>query len=139
MTSSVTFFSFKKLGLITDSKILEIALTLGHKLFYPIERIINRKTSDILSQNFVWISKHSKEGESCMLIKSKKVGLLKNLHNASRSNLFSVEIPKSTKEEGKQIEELVGELQGEGKIKVREMTQRKDCVYLTGILKYASE
>lgn len=74
-----------------------------------------------------------------MLIKSKKVGLLKNLHNASRSNLFSVEIPKSTKEEGKQIEELVGELQGEGKIKVREMAQRKDCVYLTGILKYASE
>ena len=68
-----------------------------------------------------------------------KGGLLKNLHNASRSNFFSVEIPKATKEDGKKIEELVRELETEGKIRVREMVQRKDSVYVNGILKYLSE
>jgi hypothetical protein len=68
-----------------------------------------------------------------------KVGLLKNLHNASRANFFSIEIPKATKEVGKKIEEWVGELESEGKIKLRECVQREYSVYLHGIIKYASE
>ena len=68
-----------------------------------------------------------------------KVGLLKNLRNASRGNFFSTEIPKATKEDGKKIEEWVGELESEGKIKLRECVQREYSVYLHGIIKYASE
>jgi hypothetical protein len=68
-----------------------------------------------------------------------KVGLLKKLHNASRDNLFSTEIPKATKEDEKMIEEWVGELENEGKIKLRECVQREYSVYLHGIIKYASE
>ena len=68
-----------------------------------------------------------------------KVGLLKNLHNTSRGNLFSIEFPKSTKEAGQKIEELIGELEREGKIKLRECIQREYSVYLQGIIKYASE
>ncbi|MDN4074116.1 MULTISPECIES: hypothetical protein [Fictibacillus] len=68
-----------------------------------------------------------------------KVELLRNLHKASRGNLFSIEIPKATKENGRKIEEMVGELQTEGKIKLRECVQRDYSVYLQGILKYASE
>jgi hypothetical protein len=64
--------------------------------------------------------------------------LLKNLQNASRGNLFSIEIPKATKED-ENIEELVEELEREGKIKLRECAQREYSVYLHGILKYASE
>lgn len=74
-----------------------------------------------------------------MLIELNKGGLLKNLHNSSRSNFFSIEIPKVTKEDEKKIEKLVGELQIEGKIKLRECVQREHSVYLNGILKYASE
>ncbi|OIK16886.1 hypothetical protein BIV60_02440 [Bacillus sp. MUM 116] len=68
-----------------------------------------------------------------------KVGLLKNLRNSSRGNLFSTEISKATKEDEKKIEELVGELESEGKIKLRECVQREYSVYLHGIIKYASE
>jgi hypothetical protein len=68
-----------------------------------------------------------------------KVGLLRNLHNASRSNLFSIEIPKASKDEGNMIEELVKELEREGKIKLRECIQREYSVYLHGILKYVSQ
>jgi hypothetical protein len=68
-----------------------------------------------------------------------KIGLLKNLHNASRRNMFSLEIPKATKEDEKKIEEWVGELEREGKIKLREYVQREYSVYLQGIIKYASE
>ncbi|WP_028401492.1 hypothetical protein [Ectobacillus panaciterrae] len=68
-----------------------------------------------------------------------KAELLKDLHNASRGNLFSIEIPKATKEDEKKIEELVGELEREGKIKLRECVQREYSVYLHGIMKYASE
>jgi hypothetical protein len=68
-----------------------------------------------------------------------KIGLLKNLRNASRSNLFSIEIPKASKEDEKKIEGWVGELESEGKIKVREFVQREYSVYLHGIIKYASE
>jgi hypothetical protein len=68
-----------------------------------------------------------------------KAGLLKNLNNASRGNLFSIEIPKATKEDETKIEELVGELERDGKIKVRECVQREYSVYVHGIIKYASE
>jgi hypothetical protein len=68
-----------------------------------------------------------------------KVDLLKNLRNASRGNLFSTEIPKAIKEDGKIIEEWVGELEKEGKIKLRECVQRENSVYLHGIIKYAPE
>jgi hypothetical protein len=67
-----------------------------------------------------------------------KVRLLKNLKNASRGNFFSIEIPKTTKEDEKKIKELVGELQSEGKIKLRECVQQEYSVYLHGIIKYAS-
>jgi len=68
-----------------------------------------------------------------------KVGLLKNLRDASRGNLFSTEIPKATKEDEKEIEVWVGELESEGKIKLRECIQREHSVYLNGIIKYAPE
>lgn len=68
-----------------------------------------------------------------------KIGLLKNLRDSSRSNLFSTEIPKASKEDEKKIEGWVGELESEGKIKVRECVQREYSVYLHGIIKYASE
>jgi hypothetical protein len=73
------------------------------------------------------------------MIPVNKVGLLKNLQNASRGNFFSIEIPKASKEDEKKIEELVGELEREGKIKLRECVQRDYSVYLHGIIKYASE
>lgn len=68
-----------------------------------------------------------------------KIGLLKSLRNASRGNLFSTEIPKATKEDENKIREWLIELESEGKIKVRECTQRESSVYLNGIMKYASE
>jgi ribosome recycling factor len=68
-----------------------------------------------------------------------KAGLLKSLKNASRGNLFSIEIPKATKEDEKEIEEFVEELVKDGKIKLRECVQREYSVYLHGIIKYASE
>jgi hypothetical protein len=66
-----------------------------------------------------------------------KLGLLKILHNASRGNFFSIEVPKTTKEDETRIEELLGELVTEGKIKLRECVQREYSVYLHGIIKYA--
>ena len=68
-----------------------------------------------------------------------KVELLKNLNNASRGNLFALEIPKATKEDDKKIEELVVELERDGKIRLRELVQREYSIYLHGIIKYASE
>jgi hypothetical protein len=68
-----------------------------------------------------------------------KAVLLKKLHNSSRGNLFSTEIPKDTKEDEKKIVELAGELEREGKIKIRECVQRDYSVFLHGIIKYASE
>ncbi|MFC3882437.1 hypothetical protein ACFOU2_02530 [Bacillus songklensis] len=65
--------------------------------------------------------------------------LLKNFQNASRGNFFSIEVPKATKEDENKIEELVTELEREGKIKLRECVQREYSVYLHGIIKYASE
>ncbi|MEH6946236.1 hypothetical protein V7068_04055 [Bacillus sp. JJ634] len=68
-----------------------------------------------------------------------KVDLLKALRNSSRGNFFAIEIPKVTKEDEKKIEELLGELASEGKIKLRECIQREYSIYLHGIIKYASE
>lgn len=69
----------------------------------------------------------------------KKVELLKSLHNASRGNLFSIEIPKVKKEDENRIKELAEELETDGKIKLRECIQREYSVYLHGIIKYASK
>jgi hypothetical protein len=68
-----------------------------------------------------------------------KIGLLKSLRNASRGNLFSTEISKASKEEEHKINEWLGELESEGKIKVRECVQREGSIYIHGIMKYASE
>jgi hypothetical protein len=65
--------------------------------------------------------------------------LLKILLNANRGNFFSIEIPKATQEDENLIEELVQDLEREGKIKLRECVQREYSVYLHGIIKYASE
>lgn len=68
-----------------------------------------------------------------------KAGLLKIIHNANRGNFFSTEIPKTTKEDEKSIVDLAGELESEGKIKIRECIQREYSVFLHGIIKYAPE
>ena len=67
-----------------------------------------------------------------------KVELLKKLLNNSRGNLFSLEVP-TTKEDEKEIQELVRVLETEKKIKLREYVQREYSVYLQGIIKYTSE
>lgn len=73
------------------------------------------------------------------MIQVNKIGLLKNLNNNRRGNFFATEIPKATKEDEKKIEELVRELETDGKIKLRECVQREYSVYLHGIIKYSSE
>jgi hypothetical protein len=65
--------------------------------------------------------------------------LLKNLKSASRGNFFSIEIPVATKEDESKILEFAGELESDGKIKLRELVQREYSVYLHGILKYTSD
>ncbi|MDR4946078.1 hypothetical protein [Neobacillus cucumis] len=67
-----------------------------------------------------------------------KVELLKKLLNSSRGNLFSLEIP-TTKESEKKIQEMLGILEAEKRIKLREYVQREYSVYIHGIIKYASE
>ncbi|WHY72915.1 hypothetical protein [Fictibacillus enclensis] len=68
-----------------------------------------------------------------------KAEFLRILRKASRGNMFSIEIPKTVQEDGSKIEEWAGELQKEGKIKLRECVQRDYSVYLHGIMKYAPE
>lgn len=68
-----------------------------------------------------------------------KSELFKNIYNASRSNLFSIEIPKAVKEDEQLIVGLVGELVQDGKIKLRDCIQRESSIYLTGIIKYATK
>ncbi|WP_335870383.1 hypothetical protein [Bacillus sp. 2205SS5-2] len=68
-----------------------------------------------------------------------KEKLLKNLQHANRGNFFSVEIPASTSKDALAIEEMVAELEKEGKIKLREYIPREYSVYVHGIIKYASE
>lgn len=67
-----------------------------------------------------------------------KMDLLKALRNSSRGNLFAIEIPKASKEDEEKVKELVGELESEGKIKIRECLQREYSIYLHGIIKYAT-
>ncbi|MEH7251176.1 hypothetical protein V7111_03535 [Neobacillus niacini] len=62
--------------------------------------------------------------------------LFKKLSSSSRGNLFAVEIQKVTEEDEKAIEAWAGELEREGKIKLRECIRREYSVYLHGILKY---
>ncbi|TMU85138.1 hypothetical protein FGG79_14740 [Bacillus sp. BHET2] len=66
-----------------------------------------------------------------------KMGLLKSLNQASRGNFFSIEIPMASKEEAEGIKLVAHELEKEGKIKIRECTQKEDSIYLQGIIKYA--
>jgi hypothetical protein len=68
-----------------------------------------------------------------------KAELLTKLKSVSRSNFFSIEIPTATKEDEKKIEEFIGELERDGKIKLREFAQREYSVYLHGIIKCVSE
>jgi hypothetical protein len=68
-----------------------------------------------------------------------KIELLRNLRNASRSNMFTIEIPTVTLSDQQKIEELVQELVEDGKIKLRESLQREYSLSLHGVLKYASE
>jgi hypothetical protein len=68
-----------------------------------------------------------------------KERLLKKLKSASRGNFFSIEIPTDTKENAKKIVTIVGELESDGIIKLRELVQREYSVYLHGILKYVSD
>ncbi|WP_419882044.1 hypothetical protein ACN6MY_21955 [Peribacillus sp. B-H-3] len=68
-----------------------------------------------------------------------KISLFKNMQNASGGNFFSVEIPKSTLEDGSKIKAMAKELESEGKIKLREYIEKEDSVYLHGIMKYASD
>lgn len=68
-----------------------------------------------------------------------KVDLLRDLRHSSRGNMFAAEIPKAAKEDEKRIEELIAELEKEGKIKLRECIQREYSVYLHGIIKYSTE
>ncbi|MEH7111074.1 hypothetical protein V7124_01715 [Neobacillus niacini] len=65
-----------------------------------------------------------------------KEALFKKISNSSRGNLFEAEIPKVTKEDEMAIEAWAGELESEGKIKLRECIRREYSVYLHGILKY---
>lgn len=66
------------------------------------------------------------------------IELLKKFLNVSRGNFFSLEIPTSKDDEVK-IQDLVGVLESEGKIKLRECVQKEHTVYLHGIIKYASK
>jgi hypothetical protein len=81
------------------------------------------------------VSKELSKGDGPM----NKNTLFKYLMNASRGNFFSIEIPKATKEDENIIEELVKELERDGKIKLRECLKREYSVYLQGIIKYAHD
>ncbi|MBN8192851.1 hypothetical protein JI667_11930 [Bacillus sp. NTK074B] len=66
-----------------------------------------------------------------------KIGLLKALTKASRGNFFSIDLPAQSSEEAATIEQAAAELEKEGKIKIRECTQKEGSVYIQGIMKYA--
>jgi len=67
-----------------------------------------------------------------------KVELLKNVLNSSQGNMFSVEI-STTKENEKEIQELIRELETEKRIKLREYREKENSIYIHGIIKYASD
>lgn len=67
-----------------------------------------------------------------------KMILLKNLRNATRGNFFSISLDYSKHDEKTKIEEYAKELEQEGFIKLKECKQLEQSVFLSGILKYAS-
>ncbi|MBT2656078.1 hypothetical protein J7E81_12715 [Bacillus sp. ISL-18] len=67
-----------------------------------------------------------------------KVELLKKILNSSQGNMFSVEI-STTKENEKEIQVLIRELETEKRIKLREYLEKETSVYIHGIIKYASD
>lgn len=67
-----------------------------------------------------------------------KMILLKNLRNATRGNFFSISIDYSLKDEKMKIQEYAKELEQEGLIKLKECKQLEHAIFLSGILKYAS-
>ncbi|MEH7454822.1 hypothetical protein [Gottfriedia acidiceleris] len=67
-----------------------------------------------------------------------KENLLKNLRLATRGNFFLINIENSLGNDTKMIEKLAKELEQDGIIKLKECTQLEDSLFLSGILKYAS-
>ncbi|PEJ50762.1 MULTISPECIES: hypothetical protein [unclassified Bacillus (in: firmicutes)] len=67
-----------------------------------------------------------------------KKNLLKNLRLATRGNFFLITIKNSLEYDTKMIEKLAKELELDGLIKLKECTQLEDSLFLSGILKYAS-
>lgn len=67
-----------------------------------------------------------------------KMILLKNLRNATRGNFFSITIDYPLKDEEMNIHEYAKELEQEGFIKLKECKQLEHAIFLSGILKYAS-
>ncbi|WP_088071868.1 hypothetical protein [Gottfriedia luciferensis] len=67
-----------------------------------------------------------------------KESLLKNLRLATRGNYFIITINNSLENDVKMIEKLARELELDGKIKLKECTKQEDSIFLSGILKYAS-
>lgn len=67
-----------------------------------------------------------------------KERLLKNLRLATRGNYFLINFKNSLENDKNLIEKLAKELELDGKIKLKECTQLEDSIFLSGILKYAS-
>ncbi|PGL69421.1 hypothetical protein [Bacillus sp. AFS055030] len=67
-----------------------------------------------------------------------KESLLKNLRLATRGNYFLINIKNSLENDINMIEKLAKELELEGKIKLKDCTQLDESIFLSGILKYAS-
>ncbi|MFB7142450.1 hypothetical protein ACFCYN_22820 [Gottfriedia sp. NPDC056225] len=67
-----------------------------------------------------------------------KENLLKSLRLATRGNFFLINIKNSLENDTNMIEKLAKELELDGLIKLKECTQLGDSLFLSGILKYAS-
>ncbi|MFB7142327.1 MULTISPECIES: hypothetical protein [unclassified Bacillus (in: firmicutes)] len=67
-----------------------------------------------------------------------KENLLKSLRLATRGNFFLINIKNSLENDTDLIKKLAKELEQDGLIKLKECTQQEDSLFLSGILKYAS-
>ncbi|PGM58294.1 hypothetical protein [Bacillus sp. AFS053548] len=67
-----------------------------------------------------------------------KENLLKSLRLATRGNFFLINIKNPLENDTNMIEKLAKELELDGLIKLKECTQLEDSLFLSGILKYAS-
>ncbi|MES9685213.1 MULTISPECIES: hypothetical protein [Bacillaceae] len=67
-----------------------------------------------------------------------KESLLKNLRLATRGNYFLINIKNPLGNDKNMIEKLAKELELDGKIKLKECTHLEDSIFLSGILKFAS-